>query len=321
MTPFLTVYFPGRERYALRPFFIIIHDSEKKYKRKSEKTGLFSKNLLFPTPLRCKIRLFVSEKQNRKEAGYMRCPGRKTLLRYLPAALMLLCILVGIVCILIFGLPDVERVLAFVRRYAALTVPVLLALFALKGVSAMLPYSVLTTVGGLLFDIVPALLVNLAGTVICVTLPYLTGRAAKREEIIEKIKNNKKLAKYYGDGKTALFPLCFVLRTVGIQSEVLGLLFGNLGMPYLPFLAASVLGMLSTLVSYTVLGTTVSRLSPISLIFFGIDTAILIVTVLVYRKKMKEKAARERTEGTPPEKAPAPAEREETKDTPPENRA
>lgn len=250
----------------------------------------------------------------------MRFPSRKTLLRYLPAALMLLCILAGIVCILIFGLPDVERVLAFVRRYATLTVPVLIALFALKGVSAMIPYSVLTTVTGLLFDLVPALFVNLAGTVVCVTLPYLTGRAAKREDILEKIKNNKKLARYYGDGKTALFPLCFVLRTVGIQSEVLGLLFGNLGMPYLPFLGASLLGMLSTLVCYTVLGTTVSRLSPISLLFFGIDAAILVATVLIYRKKMKEKAAREKTEGTPPEKAPSPAEREETKDAPSENR-
>ena len=96
-----------------------------------------------------------------------------------------------------------------------------------------------------------------------------------------------------------LFPLCFVLRTVGIQSEVLGLLFGSLGMPYLPFLGASLLGMFSTLLCYTVLGATVSRLSPISLIFFGLDAAILFFTVFFYRKKIKEKEKKNGAEPAP----------------------
>lgn len=219
----------------------------------------------------------------------MKLPRGKNALRYLPALLMLLCMLTAAVYILLCGAPDTDAVLAFIRGHAALTVLILLALFALKGVSAFLLYSVLTTVTGLLFDLVPALLINLLGTVICVTIPYLAGKAAKREEVLDRIKGNKKLQKYYTDGAMGLFPLCFVLRTVGVQSEVLGLLFGSLGMPYLPFLLASLLGMLSTLVSYTVLGMTVSRLSPVSLIFFGIDAAILVVTVVLYRKELKKK--------------------------------
>lgn len=233
----------------------------------------------------------------------MKLPRGKDILRYLPAAIMLLCMLAAAVYIPIAGAPDVDAVLAFLRRHASLTVLLLLALFALKGVSAFLLYSVLTTVTGLLFDLVPALLINLLGTVICVTIPYLAGKAAKREDVIETIRHNKKLQKYYGDGSMGLFPLCFVLRTVGVQSEVLGLLFGNLGMPYPPFLLASLLGMLSTMVSYTVLGVTVSRLSPVSLIFFGIDTAILVVTVLLYRKKLREKRQSKSAEEKPEERS------------------
>ena len=224
----------------------------------------------------------------------MKLPDKKLLLKYLPTALMLLLMLGGVVYILTSGAPEVEEILAFIHAHETLTVLILLGLFALKGVSAILLYSVLTTVTGLLFDFVPALFINLAGTVICVTIPYLAGRVAKREDVLAKLRANKKLSKYYTDGKMGLFPLCFVLRTVGVQSEVLGLLFGNLGMPYLPFLAASLLGMFSTLLSYTVLGMTVSRLSPISLIFFALDTAILVVTVLLYRKKIKEKEKAQR---------------------------
>lgn len=233
----------------------------------------------------------------------MKLPRGKDALRYLPVLLMLLCMLTAVICMLLYGTPDVDAVLAFIHEHATLTVLILLLLFAMKGVSAFLLYSVLTTVTGLLFDLVPALLINLLGTVICVTIPYLAGKAAKREEMLERIKSNKKLQKYYADDAMGLFPLCFVLRTVGVQSEVLGILFGNLGMPYLPFLLASLLGMLSTLVSYTVLGTTVSRLSPISLIFFGIDAAVLVATVLLYRRKLKkgrstdsEKAAKKESE-------------------------
>ena len=230
----------------------------------------------------------------------MKLPDKKLLLKYLPTALMLLLMLGGAGYILTSGAPKVDEILAFIHAHETLAVLILLGLFALKGVSAILLYSVLTTATGLLFDFVPALFINLAGTAICVTIPYLAGRVAKREDVLAKLRANKKLRKYETDGKMGLFPLCFVLRTVGVQSEVLGLLFGNLGMPYLPFLAASLLGMFSTLLSYTVLGTTVSRLSPISLIFFALDTAILVVTVLLYRKKIKEKE-KARRDGEPPE--------------------
>lgn len=236
----------------------------------------------------------MHRKTGGRKGAILKLPDKKMFFKYLPTFLMLLLMLCGVVYVLSAGAPKVEEILDFIHAHETLTILILLGLFALKGASAILLYSVLTTVTGLLFDFLPALLINLAGTVVCVTIPYLAGRVAKREDILKKLRANKKLCKYYTEGRMGLFPLCFVLRTVGVQSEILGLLFGNLGMPYLPFLAASLLGMFSTLLSYTVLGTTVSRLSPISLLFFALDTAILVVTVLLYRKKLKEKAAKER---------------------------
>ena len=116
----------------------------------------------------------------------MKRPSGKTIVKYIPAAITLICTLAGILYILIKGKIETESLLDFVRAHDTIAVPVILFLFALKGVLVVLPYSLLTTVTGLLFDFVPALLINLTGTVLCMTVPYLTGKSAKREDVLEK---------------------------------------------------------------------------------------------------------------------------------------
>lgn len=221
----------------------------------------------------------------------------KNALRYLPAALTFAATLAGILFIMCNGAVSTESLVTFVRRHEAIAVPILLTLFALKGVLTVLPYSLLTTVTGLVFPLIPALIINLVGTAICMTVPYLTGKSAgktaKRKETLEKLKNNKLVKKYYTDKESELFPLCFLLRLCGMQSEVTGIFLGSIGMPYLPYLAASLLGKLAIMVCYTVLGATlsVSELSPIVLVFFGIETVMLIVTIFSFRKKRKKRQA------------------------------
>ena len=174
-------------------------------------------------------------------------------------------------------------------RFSTYAVPVILGLFALKGVLVVLPYSLLTTVTGLVFGFLPALVINIFGTALCVTIPYLTGKSAKREDVMEKVRSNRLLAKFYTGKESDLFPLCFSLRLAGVQSEMLSIFFGNIGMPYLPYLAASILGKLSLTVCYTILGSTLSasELSPVAMIFFGLDTVMLVISLLVFRKKRK----------------------------------
>ena len=220
----------------------------------------------------------------------MKRPSGKTIVKYIPTVITFVCTLAGILYILIKGKIETESLLGFVRAHDTIAVPVILFLFALKGVLVVLPYSLLTTVTGLLFDFVPALLINLAGTALCMTVPYLTGKSAKREDVLEKIQNNRILSKYYTGKETDLFPLCFALRLAGVQSEMLSIFFGNIGMPFFPYLAASLLGKLSLMICYTILGSTLSaaELSPVALIFFLLDAAMLVLSLIVFRKKRKK---------------------------------
>lgn len=219
----------------------------------------------------------------------MKLPKAKTILRYLPAAITFCCTLAGLLYILLNGKPGTASLVAFVRAHDTVAVPVILGLFALKGVLVVLPYSLLTTVTGLVFGFLPALVINIFGTALCVTIPYLTGKSAKREDVMEKVRSNRLLAKFYTGKESDLFPLCFSLRLAGVQSEMLSIFFGNIGMPYLPYLAASILGKLSLTVCYTILGSTLSasELSPVAMIFFGLDTVMLVISLLVFRKKRK----------------------------------
>ena len=86
----------------------------------------------------------------------MKFPEKKNLLRRLPAALMLLLMLGSVVYFLCRGIPDIDGALAFIRAHSTVAVLILLALFAAKGISAVLPYSWIVTLTGLLFDLVPA---------------------------------------------------------------------------------------------------------------------------------------------------------------------
>lgn len=227
----------------------------------------------------------------------MKLPKAKTILHALPAILTFAATLAGILFIMFNGAVSAESLLDFVRRHDTVALPILLTLFALKGVLTVLPYSLLTTVTGLVFDLVPALIINLVGTAICMSVPYLTGKSAgknvRRQESLEKLRNHKLVKKYYTGKDTDLFPLCFLLRLCGLQSEVTSIFFGSVGMPYLPYLAASLLGKLALMICYTVLGATlsVSDLSPIVLVFFGIETVMLIVTIFSFRKKRKKRQA------------------------------
>ena len=229
----------------------------------------------------------------------MKLPKAKTILRYLPAAITFCCTLAGLLYILLNGKPGTASLVSFVRAHNTVAVPVILGLFALKGVLVVLPYSLLTTVTGLVFGFLPALVINIFGTALCVTIPYLTGKSAKREDVMEKVRSNRLLAKFYTGKESDLFPLCFSLRLAGVQSEMLSIFFGNIGMPYLPYLAASILGKLSLTVCYTILGSTLSasELSPVAMIFFGLDTVMLVISLLVFRKKRKAHGKEDGAEG------------------------
>ena len=71
-----------------------------------------------------------------------------------------------------------EGIVGLVSQNSWLSAIVLLALFALKSISVVIYSGILYAASGILFSLPIAIIINVIGTVIMVTIPYLIGRKA-----------------------------------------------------------------------------------------------------------------------------------------------
>lgn len=165
---------------------------------------------------------------------------------------------------------------------------ILLLLFAIKGFVPIILYMALATACGLLFDLKYAIPIAILGTLISFTVSYLIGRVGKKD-VSAMIARHEKLKRYYTKGEKYSFVLSLALHAVGLQSELLGTLFGSLGMPYLPYISSSIIGTFPGAVIWIILGGKKAQLSWYDFIPVAIDVVIIVLSLL-YLKKKKTKA-------------------------------
>lgn len=99
----------------------------------------------------------------------------------------------------------------------------------------------------------------------------------------------RRLGEVYEDNRDNLFLVSLVLRVTNLSNDILGLFFGALGMNYWQYLASSFVGILPTMVLYTVLGNDLDLTSTPVLICMGVDVACIAAAWLVLRLRKKRK--------------------------------
>lgn len=152
----------------------------------------------------------------------------------------------------------------------------LLALFALKSLSVFFYSGILYIASGILFPLPWAVAVNLAGTVIMVSLPYWMGRRGGRDtvrRVVEKYPKAQALEQL--QSRNQLF-FSFITRIINLlPCDLLSLYMGAAGIGYGRYLAGCLLGMLPTMITFPIMGTSVTEpASPRFLIALGIEAAI-----------------------------------------------
>ena len=98
--------------------------------------------------------------------------------KLLPLLVMLLIAGGAVVFILTRGSIGVQELLAWSPENKWLAALAALAAYALKSQTVVVPYALIATAVGLIFDLPAALAVNTLGSVVCISLPYLTGRGS-----------------------------------------------------------------------------------------------------------------------------------------------
>lgn len=224
----------------------------------------------------------MSQSKNRK---------RRSWLKLLPLAL---CISLMIGYLLSGKEITVQVLLDYTPANPFLAACVLLLIYAVKSMSVIFPLMVIRITTGHLFSAGTALLINIAGIIICFIIPYWIGHSSGAD-IISSLKSKyPRLESWLNLQKNNDLFICFFLRIIGcLPGDIVSMYFGATRVSFVPYLLGSLLGALPNTITATFMGHSLT--APESPMF--IISAILTVTLaglslffhFFYRKKCHSK--------------------------------
>ena len=107
---------------------------------------------------------------------------KETLKGSIPVIIMAVCILAAVIVIIVNDLSfsDVYDYIMMNRTKALI---IILLLYTAKSLTVVIYYSLLVALTGYIFDLPTALLVNSAGTMICLTVSYIMGYYTNKDDL------------------------------------------------------------------------------------------------------------------------------------------
>lgn len=101
-----------------------------------------------------------------------------------------------------------------------------------------------------------------------------------------------KIKRYFSATQEYGFAMCFAIHMLGLNMEVLGLLLGMLRVDYLTYLAGSWLAIAPGMVCLVIAGNSLDLSSPVFWIFLGINTVLVVFSVVYTLRKLRAAKAK-----------------------------
>lgn len=221
-------------------------------------------------------------------------PARHRRLRRVVALILVLVwIAILAVCLHYRRLVSVESIAAWSPHSVPLAILLLLVLFALKSATFVFYVGILYAAAGTLFPLPLAIAVNLLGTAVMALFPYFLGRTLGAELVDELIAHKPQVQKMRALRAGNDFLFVFLVRACRLSYDVVSLFMGALGVPLKKYLPASVLGMLVPIVTYPLIGMSLSDphspLFRLSILAEIVLAAAAIVVWRLYQRRRAEK--------------------------------
>ncbi|MBO5360356.1 MAG: TVP38/TMEM64 family protein [Clostridia bacterium] len=179
---------------------------------------------------------------------------------------------------------------------------IVLAIFALFAIKTFIPFATipaLCVLSGMVYDPLPALIINVIGYSIMLVLRYMFGKrfgGGNAYKLLRKNSLSRRLIDYQGNGNPWVL---FILRSIpGLPTNPVSQIYGAIGFKFSKYMLISVLSFLPKIFSYTFIGVYV--FDPLSLPFFlpiiilltlsGIS--ILTINLLINRYKKSKSLER-----------------------------
>lgn len=205
-------------------------------------------------------------------------------------------IILGLVifCILFRDSLNAQTILHYTPDNLWLAALVLLAFYAVKSLSVVFPLLALYVCAGLLFPVPLALLINLLGLFVCISLPYGLARFAGADLVDKLQKRYPKIARLNELQQGSELFFAFFLRVVGVlPGDVVSMVLGAAGMTYWKYVLGSLLGMLPGMMAATIAGSAVSDpTSPVFLVTVSITVLLSAGSFLFWRRQERKRQRR-----------------------------
>lgn len=151
------------------------------------------------------------------------------------------CCVLGAILVSVGGSPE-----ALAERLPSSPVPAIcavLALYTIKSETIVFPLNIIEMTAGFLFPTVQAIVVNIAGIALCMTIPFFAGRKVGVTEVAKLTKKYPKFEAIVDFQQDNSLFLCFFMRLLGgFPGDIVTMYFGATGTPYWKNLLGGVLG-------------------------------------------------------------------------------
>ncbi len=178
----------------------------------------------------------------------------------------------------------------------------LMLFFVIKAAFPVLPNSALFIIAGVVFDRPVALLINVAGIALQMTLRYYYGVHRPGGYAHRMVERQERIQQILKKNENGSIPLLFIFRLLpNFPINTVSQLYGSMGCGYAEYIFVSLLGILPKLTMYTLLGNSVfdpfspAFLVPLALLLLFSVSSVLLYWHFVYSKKKK------RQEDLPPQ--------------------
>ncbi|WIV11869.1 VTT domain-containing protein [Proteiniborus sp. MB09-C3] len=165
----------------------------------------------------------------------------------------------------------------------------LLGMYALKSLSIVFPIMALYASAGIIFPVYMAVIVNIIGTAVSLSIPYSIGYFSGNKltnQIVDRYPKLRQISSFKQNNESLFI---FLIRIVGIfPMDVVSIFMGSTGISYRRHLIISILAMLPDLLAVTFIGATISNPTSKEFILSCILKVIIsIISIIVYRKHKK----------------------------------
>ncbi|MDF2698464.1 MAG: hypothetical protein K0Q49_20 [Haloplasmataceae bacterium] len=209
-------------------------------------------------------------------------------------------ILMGLLVILYFLLfqdVSVNDILNFSPKNLFLAFLVIMLLYALKSIIIMIPILILYIVVGTIYPTPMAILINMAGVVVCLTIPYILGRLSGNELLEKLLIKYPKASKVTESSRENAFFFSYMIHVLcPLPGDIVSILEGTMNIPYRKYLIGSVIGSAPYMITCTILGAKITDpLSPVFILSVVVTVVIAIISLLAnyFYKKLQKKQVSE----------------------------